>query len=376
MSGSTGATCEGGLEAHVVASRGRGFRLDVELAMAPGRSVALLGPNGSGKSTLVSALAGLLPLDGGRISLGARVLDDPGRGIFVPPEARRIGVVFQDYVLFPHLSAIENIAFGLRSRGETRAGALDAAEDWMRRLELDGLQHRKPGDLSGGQAQRVALARALITEPDLLLLDEPLAALDVTTRVRLRRTLVDHLEHFPGPRLLITHDPTEAFLLADEIYVLEQGVITQVGSADDIRLRPRTSYIADLAGSNLFVGQAERGIVRIHGHGAEPASERDPSRGPHHDLHVADTRITGPVLATVHPRAIALHRQRPDGSPRNTWQTRVARVEHYGDRVRLQVGQPLPLVVEVTPDALRELDLATGSEVWVSIKATEIRVET
>jgi molybdate transport system ATP-binding protein len=226
-------------------------------------------------------------------------------------------------------------------------------------MGIEEMADRKPGDISGGQAQRVALARALISEPELLLLDEPLAALDATTRVQLRRTLADHLEVFRGPRLLITHDPTEAFLLADEILVIEEGRITQAGSADDIRLRPRTGYVADLAGSNLLVGKAAHGEVQVG----------------NHELHVADTHIAGTVLATIHPRAISLHLHEPEGSPRNTWQTNITRIEHYGDRVRVQTGSPLPLTAEITPGAVDALHLAAGDAVWLSIKATEIAVE-
>ena len=205
----------------------------------------------------------------------------------------------------------------------------------------------------------MALARALVTEPKLLLLDEPLAALDVTTRAGLRRLLSDHLEQFAGPRLFITHDPTEAYLLADEVVVIEAGTITQRGTADDIRLRPRTPYIADLAGSNLVVGVASSGDVAIG----------------EHRLRIADTDIDGRVVATIHPRAVSIHLRQPEGSPRNSWETTVRRIEHYGDRVRLQTGEPLPLTAEVTPNALSALEVGEGSSIWVSMKATEIGVE-
>jgi molybdate transport system ATP-binding protein len=217
----------------------------------------------------------------------------------------------------------------------------------------------KPTSLSGGQAQRVALARALVTEPDLLLLDEPLSALDVTTRVELRRALAEHLEAFPGPRLFITHDPTEAFLLADEIHIIEQGTVTQAGTADDIRLRPRTPYAADLAGSNLVAGVANDGVV-------ETAT---------HVLHIADHDISGPVLTTIRPAAISVHLRKPEGSPRNSWKTTVDLVEHLGERARLKTGDPLMLAVEVTDEAARSLNLVEGTQVWISIKATEITVE-
>ncbi len=190
---------------------------DVNLAVRAGEIHAIVGENGAGKSTVVAAIAGLLPLDEGHITLDGRTLDDPGGNVLMPAEDRSIGVVFQDYVLFPHLTVVENVEFGLRSRKTPRREARERAIEWLERIGLDDLADRKPGDLSGGQAQRVALARALITGPELLLLDEPLAALDATTRVDLRRTLGDHLNQFSGPRMVITHDPTEAFLLADEI---------------------------------------------------------------------------------------------------------------------------------------------------------------
>jgi molybdate transport system ATP-binding protein len=348
-----------GLDARLVVSRGDSFNLDVSLSIPPGRTVALLGPNGAGKSTVVAAIAGLLPLDEGHITLGGRNLDDPAGDVLMPAEDRSIGVVFQDYVLFPHLTIVENVEFGLRSRKTPRREARQQATEWLERIGLEDLADRKPGDLSGGQAQRVALARALITRPELLLLDEPLAALDATTRVDLRRTLADHLSRFAGPRMVITHDPTEAFLLADEIHVIEDGTITQVGTPDDIRLRPRTSYIADLAGSNLVLGTADHGTVTTGTH----------------QLHIADTHIAGSVLAAIHPRAIVIGRHQPDGSPRNTWEAIVIRIEHYGDRVRLQTGDPLPLTAEITPDALNDLGIVEGSAVWISIKATEIGVE-
>lgn len=340
-------------------SRGASFRLDISLSIPPGQTAVLLGPNGAGKSTAVSALAGLLPIDSGRIILGGTTLDDPEREIFVPPEARKVGVVFQDYLLFPHLSVIDNVAFGLRSRRAGREESLARAADWLEKLGMGPQARSKPGDLSGGQAQRVALARALVTEPDLLLLDEPLSALDVTTRVQLRRVLKEHLELFAGPRLFITHDPTEAFLLADAIHIIEGGEVSQAGNAEDIRLRPRTPYAADLAGSNLIEGTAKDGIVDTGGH----------------SLHVADHEVAGPVLVTIRPAAISVHLREPEGSPRNAWRTTIDLVERLGERARLRTAGPLSLAVEVTDEAIRELGLVEGTAVWVSIKATEITVQ-
>lgn len=347
------------LRARVVVDRSDDFSVDVEISIEPDVTVALLGPNGAGKSTTVSAIAGLLPLDKGRIQLGGETLDDPSEQTFVPPERRRIGVMFQDYLLFPHLTVLENIAFGLRSRGAKRSRAAASAREWMTRLGLDGMERRVPRELSGGQAQRVALARALVTHPDLLLLDEPLSALDVSNRVELRRVLAEHLGEFSGPKLLITHDPTEAFVLADLVYVIEGGVISQSGTPDEIRLRPKTKYAADLAGSNLISGLAEDGRVDVGVF----------------SLSIADHDVSGPVLVNIHPTAVSLHRTRPDGSQRNTWRTSVEVVETMGARVRLQTGGPVPLTVEITREAMDVLALRPGVETWVAIKATEIEVE-
>lgn len=347
-----------GLNAHLVVKRAEGFVLDIELLIEPGVTVALLGPNGAGKTTAVTTLAGLTPLDAGRIEIDGIPLDDPARSVFEPPERRDVGVVFQDYLLFPHLSVADNIGFGLASRRLPRSDIVSRVGHWIDALDLGELSHARPDQLSGGEAQRVALARALVTEPSLLLLDEPLAALDVTTRTQLRRILRSHLERFEGPKLLITHEPTEAFLLADQIYVIEDGAITQIGTPADIRLRPRTAYAADLAGANLLEGFAADGSVMVGDHA----------------LVVADQHTQGPVLATIHPRAIALYPEPPQGSPRNTWQTSVALVEDLGERVRVQLGAPLPLTAEITPGSVTSLGLGAGVEIWVSVKATEISV--
>ena len=230
----------------------------------------------------------------------------------------------------------------------------------MRELGLEALSDRRPSELSGGQAQRVALARALAVEPKLLILDEPLAALDIETRTLLRRTLAQHLSLYEGPRLLITHDPTDAFLLGDRIAVLEGGTITQVGSPDDLRREPATPYAAALAGLNLFSGTNRGGVLEI--------GQFD------HRLSTADTKTEGPVLITIRPNAIALHESKPEGSPRNSWQTTVAHLEPMGDITRVVLDSPLPLSVDITPAATTALSLREQSRVWASIKATEVHV--
>lgn len=348
-----------GLDAHVVIHRGDSFTIDIELSISDGETVALLGPNGAGKSTTVEALAGITPLDAGQLVLRGRMLDDPAADLFIAPERRRIGVVFQDYLLFDHMSVLDNIMFGVRRPG-SKSEARSVADHWLQLLKLNELADRRPSELSGGQAQRVALARALASEPQLLLLDEALAALDIGTRNELRRMLAAQLQDFGGPRLLITHDPTDAFLLADRIAILEAGRITQIGSADDIRRRPASTYVAALAGTNLLVGRNDQGLLTLDDH--------------EHRLQTADTSIAGGVLITIHPTAIALHREQPSGSPRNTWRSTVQSVEPLGDTTRITLADPLPLGVDITPAATAALALAPGAEIWASVKATEIEI--
>jgi len=341
-----------------VALRLGSLALEVQLDAAPGEIVAVLGPNAAGKTTLLRALAGLVPLERGTVTLDGVAFDDVARGIRLPPERRPIGVVFQDYLLFPHLTALENVAFGLRARGMGAREARIRAGSWLDRLGVGETAETKPRALSGGQAQRVALARALAIDPRLLLLDEPLAALDASARGEVRRDLKRHLASFAGIRILITHDPLEAVALADRLVILERGRVVQTGSPAEVTRRPRSRYVADLVGVNLLRGTATGGHVELPG-GAS--------------LQSAD-RVDGEVFAVIHPRAVALHRARPEGSPRNVWRGRASALDFQGDRVRVGVEGEMPIVAEVTPAAVRELDLAEGGEVWVSVKATEITV--
>ncbi len=345
------------LAAHLRLQLG-GLDLDAEIAVAEGEVVAIVGPNGSGKTTVLRALAGLVPLSEGRIVLDGVVLEDPARGVRVPPEHRPVGFVFQDYLLFPHLSALENVAFGLRCRGMAHRPARDRARQWLERVGLAQHSGARPRALSGGQAQRVALARALATDPGLLLLDEPTAALDAGARVELRREIRRHLETFRGTRLLVTHDPLEAATLADRLVVLEAGRVVQSGTPAEVSERPRSKYVAELVGINLLRGKAD-GYQVVLGSGARL---------------VAATAGDGEVFAVVHPRAVALHARRPEGSPRNVLEERVLSLDLEGSRVRVLLDGDIPLVAEVTPAAVAELRLREGEAVWASVKATEVSV--
>jgi molybdate transport system ATP-binding protein len=328
-----------------------GFSLDIELTAEPGEVVALLGPNGAGKTTTLRALAGLLRLDDGHITLDGVRLDA------LPPEQRRIGVVFQDYLLFPHLSALDNVAFGPRCRHVPRAEARRRAHDWLTTVGLAEHVRKKPRQLSGGQAQRVALARALASEPRMLLLDEPLAALDARTRLDTRAQLRGHLAAFPGATVLVTHDPLDALMLADRLVIIEDGRVVQTGDAATITAQPRTDYVARLVGLNLYRGRAEGATVFLpNGFPLVTAAEEH-----------------GEVFVAFPPSAVALYAARPDGSPRNTWPATVTTVSRHGDALRIELTGTIPVAADVTPAAAVQLGLEPGREVWATVKATEVR---
>jgi molybdate transport system ATP-binding protein len=350
-----------GLKAAITLQRGD-FRLEAEVSVEPGEILAVLGPNGAGKSTLLRILAGLLAVTEGTVTVNDSVWDDAETDRFVPAVDRSVGLVFQDYRLFPHLSVLDNVAFAARARGARRSASRARAAEVIDRLGLGELAARRPGELSGGQAQRVALARALAAEPVVLLLDEPLSALDARTRLEIRTELRRRLSAFAGPSIVVTHDPLEALVLADRILVLEAGRIVQEGTPSEVARRPATEYVARLMGLNLYSGQlTEAGRVELDDEGGT--------------LFATESGAAGKVLAVLSPAAIALHLAEPTaGSPRNVWPGVVAGIELLTDRVRVAVeGRPGALV-DVTPAAVAELGLAAGQQIWLSAKATEVVV--
>ena len=337
-----------------------GFRADLAVEVTDGEVLGVLGPNGAGKSTLLRTLAGLLPLDTGALRLGEQVLDDPARGIFLQPEERPVGMVFQDYRLFPHLDVLDNVAFAGRCRGLSRRASRDAATAWVERLGLAELTHRRPHMVSGGQAQRVALARALAREPELLLLDEPLAALDTRTRLEVRTELRRHLADFPGPTVLVTHDPLEAMVMTDRLLVLEGGRVVQDAVPADVARRPATPFVARLVGINLYAGELDPASSRVHLDGGGTL------------VAASEPGTAGRVLVGLRPSAITLHVTRPDrASTRNAWPGQVTGLELLGDRVRVQVAGEPSALVDVTPGAVAELRIEPGLPVWLTAKATE-----
>lgn len=355
----------GSLQMAAVVRRGT-FTLELAITVAPGEVLGVLGPNGAGKTTLLRALSGLTAVAEGSIRLGTTVLDDAATGTFVPAEQRPVGLVFQNYRLFPHLGVRDNVAFSSRSKGASRRDARRHADHYLAQLDLTTLAARKPAQLSGGQAQRVALARALAAEPGLLLLDEPLAALDARTRLDVRTELRDHLATFAGPILLVTHDPLEAMVMTDRLLVIEDGLVVQQGTPAEVAQRPATQYVARLVGLNLYPGTltSADGTVALHDGGVLTAAPDSP-------LPPTGTE----VLVAIRPGAIALLTERPHhASPRNVWAGTVIGLEMLADRVRARIdGQPNALV-DLTAAAVADLRLRPGAQVWLSAKATEVDV--
>ena len=364
------------LEAAVAA---RGF--DVSLTVGPAETVAIMGPNGAGKSTLLAVIAGLLHPDSGRADMGGRVLFDlgSGRSTWTAPHHRGTALLAQEPLLFPHLSALENVAFGPRSRGESRRTSRKTALHWLGAVDAGGLAGRRPAELSGGQAQRVAVARALAADPGLLLLDEPMAALDIHAAPLLRRLLKRVLA---GRRaIIVTHDVLDALMLADRVIVLEDGRIIESGPTRDILQRPRSRFVAGMAGLNLIPGTLTE-------HGLRTAAGQHIA-GQHDSLLDAEAAAAGPGVeewsgldagaaapgqagvAVFPPSAVSVFLTEAHGSPRNSFPATITDLEPHGDQIRVRAGE---LFADVTPAASADLGLAPGMAVFFVIKAGAVSV--
>ncbi|WP_246169601.1 ABC transporter ATP-binding protein [Actinotalea subterranea] len=365
------------------------FTVDVDLAVGPGEVVALLGPNGAGKSTLVRTVAGLEALATGRLTHGEETWDDAAAQVHRPASRRHVGTVFQDHRLFPHLTVLENVAFGPRALGTPRAGATATAHAWLDRLGVADLARRRPTHLSGGQAQRVALARALATDPGVLVLDEPLAALDAEARAHVRRALAEHLREFAGPCVLVTHDLGDALALADRIVVVEDGRVVQSGEPADLLDRPLTAYVARLLGVNLLHGTAgAEGAVVLDG-AAAPGGPAPGARG--WDLPTPEGLAPGTaVLVAVRPSALRLapvpggdrddaRADRPDdrsgdgpGDGRAGWTATVTSVTPWGEHLQVELAArtgpaaEVPMTAEVAVSMLGRLRVGDLVEVRIA----------
>ncbi len=351
------------IEVDIGVSRGD-FRLEVAFAAAPGEVVAVLGPNGSGKSTLLDVLAGLLRPDTGHLTVAGRRLVD--KSTFVPPFRRGVGLLSQDPLLFPHLTALANVAFGPRALGRPKRAAEDLARDLLADVDAAALAGRRPRAMSGGQQQRVALARALATDPALLLLDEPFAALDVDAAPALRGLVRRILRAKPDTQVvLVTHDPLDALVLADRVLVLDRGRIVEQGATRTVLSAPRTAFTARIAGMDLVAGTAHPDGVRtpdgtvVAGHRGEPVADGEPA------------------VAVFRPASVAVHLEPPHGSPRNVFAATVGALEPHGDMVRVRMSGPgwlAGLTADLTPSSVADLELGPGDAVFLAVKAAEVDV--
>ena len=340
--------------------------IDVELSVAEGTVTAILGPNGAGKSSLLSVVAGLYRPDRGRVELNGHVLADTAASVLVPPHKRSVALLAQQAMLFPHMDVETNVAFAPRSAGRSRTEAKRAAEHWLAAVDAGELARRRPGQLSGGQAQRVAVARALAAEPDLLLLDEPMAALDVSAAPALRTLLRRVLRTEGRTALLVTHDALDALALADNVVVMDAGRIVERGDVSHVLSSPRSAFAARIAGINLRDGvigpggqlQTTAGAL-VYGTAAEPLTPGENA------------------VAVFSPGAVAVYPVLPEGSPRNHFAVTVAAIENRGDLIRVRgedFGDETGLMADVTPAAAAELDLEPGLTVHFVVKATETAI--
>jgi ABC-type glutathione transport system ATPase component len=326
----------------------RGF--DVEVALDVGsETVALVGPSGAGKTTVLRAVAGLVRPSQRLVTANGEVWFDSDRGIDRRPEERGVGYVFQEYALFPHLSVEHNVGF---AGGEAR--------DLLERLGIAGLAKAKPSELSGGEKQRVALARALAHDPRILLLDEPMAALDPHTRGRVRAELRTLLHELDLPSILVTHDFLDAAALADRIAVLVEGRIVQTGSAEQLIAAPSSPFVAELAGGNLLTGQAR---LRVDG---LTEVVLDSGVG-----IVSTDEAVGPVGVVVHPWEISISRSETGDSAQNRLRAPIESIVPVGNRRRVRIG---PLTSEVTAASAERLGLKEGEVVVAEFKATATRL--
>ncbi|MBW0117995.1 sulfate/molybdate ABC transporter ATP-binding protein [Pseudonocardia abyssalis] len=356
-----------GLEARIVVRR-PSFTLDVSITAAPGEVLAVLGPNGAGKSTLLGVLSGLLRPDEGFVRVGEHVVTDTSAGVHVPPHRRGVGLLAQQALLFPHLTALDNIAFGPRAHGVPRRKAQARAEVLLTGVDAAALGDRRPSQMSGGQQQRVALARALAPEPGLLLLDEPLAALDVDATPAMRALLRRVIRDGKQTAVLVTHSALDALVLADRVVVLTEGRVVEDGGTREVLARPRSPFTARIAGLDLIPGVRDVDGLRTPD-GLLVSGRAD-------GVEVGDAAV-----AVFPPSAVAVHTTRPGGSPRNALRVRLAAIEPRGDVVRLRAGAAPGgpawadgLAADVTPAAVADLAVEPGDELWFVIKATEVAI--
>ena len=336
------------LDARVILNRDS-LTLDVELQLQHGEVIAVLGPNGAGKTSLLHALLGWLELESGWIMVDGEVIDSPDTDSYVPPQHRPFGMVFQDGLLFPHMSVEKNILFG--------AGKDFNLKPLAESLQASELLAKFPSELSAGERQRAAIARSLAARPKVLFLDEPFSALDIQGKRRGRSLLKEALAIGVSGCLMVTHDLVDAFTLADRVMIIEGGKLTQFDVPDRIRSRPGSEWIADLVGWNYYEGIGEGSVVTLP-HGTT--------------IFTAQDDLDGPTSISINPASVSIFKSQPSGSPRNSWLSSIQNIEILGGRARVSLVGEIDICADITTVAANELRQSISSEVWVSVKATEV----
>ena len=336
------------LDARVILNRDS-LTLDVELQLQHGEVIAVLGPNGAGKTSLLHALLGWLELESGWIMVNGEVIDSPDTDSYVPPQHRPFGMVFQEGLLFPHMSVEKNILFG--------AGKDFNLKPLAESLQANELLAKFPSELSAGERQRAAIARSLAARPKVLFLDEPFSALDIQGKRRGRSLLKEALAIGVSGCLMVTHDLVDAFTLADRVMIIEGGKLTQFDVPDRIRSRPGSEWIADLVGWNYYEGIGEGSVVTLP-HGTT--------------IFTAEDDLDGPTSISINPASVSIFKSQPSGSPRNSWLCSIHNIEILGGRARVSLVGEIDICADITTVAANELRQSISSEVWVSVKATEV----
>jgi molybdate transport system ATP-binding protein len=339
------------------------FELEIGFEVSPAKTLVIVGPSGCGKTTTLNIIAGLVEPDAGRIALQDRVLWDSQEGVSVPAEQRKVGYVFQDFALFPHMTVFDNVAYGLRARKVRKEAIPGKVEGALSLLGIQDLSGRKPGVLSGGERQRVALARAIACEAEILLLDEPLGSLDAQTRNQVRGELQRLLRLVHGIVIMVTHDYIDALTFGDHICVLDRGRVLQTGDRLELLRHPKSRFVAELTGVNFFEGEIagspEEGLAEIRVNGTR--------------LYATSEAKEGETLVAFFPSDVAISREAPHSSAVNVVRSTIREIVHLGDKVRLSLNGALPLCAEITAGSLERMELKAGDEVYASLKAAAIK---
>ena len=341
----------------------REFRLELAFQVEPAETLVIIGPSGCGKTTTLNMIAGLVSPDEGRIVLGQQALWDPREGVDMPAEQRRVGYVFQEFALFPHMSVEENIAYGLRARRAPKSVIPQRVDEALTLLGIQRLRGRRPLALSGGERQRVALARAIACEAEILLLDEPLGSLDAQTRNRVRGELQRLLRLVRRIAIMVTHDYIDALTFGDRICVLDRGRVLQMGDRMELLRHPKSRFVAELTGVNFFqgkvTGKRDDGLAEVEVNGARFCAACDNG--------------TGDTMLAFFPSDVVISREAPESSASNVFRAAVREITHFGDKVRVSLNGAFPICAEITSGSLERLGLSEGDSVYASLKATAIK---